>query len=231
VNETLGYWFGVRGADGEVRLPHGDSRIVRAGETLEVTGEIRPCSRGLHASTRAIDALWYAPRQSGVVVCRVALSGVVKPHGDPVDKHAASHRRVLWMADADKALRLFAIECGIAALLLERHYGREPDPRSWDALIVAMRVEEGRATVEERRAAYAYAAAAAAASSSAAYAAAYASSSAAYAAAYAASSATYAASSAAYAAAAAARRSVRAFTLKRQDSSLTQRLSALEPKP
>ena len=36
----------------------------------EVGGEIKCCSRGLHASRRAIDALENAP---GPIVCRVAL--------------------------------------------------------------------------------------------------------------------------------------------------------------
>ncbi len=86
---VLGWWFCAPNADGTILLPHGDGREVRVGETLIVTGPIVPCSSGLHASSRAIDALKYAP---GSTVCRVRLSGTIIQEGD---KLAASERKVL----------------------------------------------------------------------------------------------------------------------------------------
>ena len=152
--DLMGWWFGVRSDDGKVRLPHGDGRIVIAGQTLSVEGEIVPCTRGLHASARALDALQYAPSRDGLVVARVRLHGTVVAHGSPVDKHAASHRTVLWMADCDEALRWFATDVAEAALLTERKLGREPDRRSWNAITVARRYLQRLATKEELDAAW-----------------------------------------------------------------------------
>ena len=50
------WWFAHADADGQVRLPHGDGRLVVVGETLTVEGEVVPCKHGLHASHRIIDA-------------------------------------------------------------------------------------------------------------------------------------------------------------------------------
>jgi len=138
-------------------LSHGDNRIVRVGETLTVEGPIRCCERGLHASKRAIDAISF---RSGTLACRVRLSGEIV---ERPDKCAASARTVLWMADADRCLRLFAIWCAREALEGERARGREPDPRSWRALDVAEAYLAGKASKEEMRAAADAAAAAAAA--------------------------------------------------------------------
>ena len=68
----------------------------------EVGGEIECCTRGMHASVLALDALQHAP---GPVVCRVASWGEVD---ELPDKLAARNREVLWMADATRELRLFA---------------------------------------------------------------------------------------------------------------------------
>ncbi|HEX6972592.1 MAG TPA: hypothetical protein VF234_10280, partial [Limnochordia bacterium] len=75
MSETLeAWWFCRADDDGVVRLPHGDGRVVRVGETLTVPGPVILCERGLRASVRAIDALPYAP---GPIVCRVRLSGEI----------------------------------------------------------------------------------------------------------------------------------------------------------
>jgi hypothetical protein len=60
------------------------------------------CNYGLHASIRAIDALKYAP---GPVICRVRLGGTII---EDTDKCVASRRTVIWIADAERELRLFA---------------------------------------------------------------------------------------------------------------------------
>ncbi len=138
MSTVLGWWFAQADANGVVRLPNGDGRVVRAGETLTVPGPVVLCRHGLHASRRAIDALVYAP---GPVVCRVALFGEVR-HGD--DKMAATKRTVLWVADATRELHAFAAGVALGVLRDERDAGREPDPRSWAA------VEAKRAWLEGR---------------------------------------------------------------------------------
>ena len=117
----------------------------------EVGGEIKCCARGLHASRLAIDALEYAP---GPIVCRVALWGAVD---ELSDKLAARHREVLWMADATRALRLYACWCVRETPIGD---GRKvwdllTDPRSRAAVETAERYARGKATSAERDAAWA----------------------------------------------------------------------------
>jgi len=162
------WWFAAAEKDGRVLLPHGDGREVKAGETLSVEGEIVCCSRGLHASVRPLDALKYA---QGSVVCRVEVWGDIQKESDKI---AGRHRKVLWMADAGVALRIFACDCADEALHRERKAGREPDARSWEAVRVARRHAIGKASNEELDAARAAAwAAARAAARAAAWAAAW----------------------------------------------------------
>ena len=144
---VLGWWFCDPDASGVVRLPHRDGRVVKVGETLKVEGKIVSCERGLHASIRAIDALKYAP---GSTVCRVRLGGTIVKADDKV---AASERTVLWMVDAGTTLRLFACDCDDAALHAERKAGREPDPRTWEAVRVGRLFAIGKASEAERSAA------------------------------------------------------------------------------
>ena len=73
--------------------------VVEAGKTYTVEPPITCCERGLHASIKAIDSLHYAP---GPIICRVEMSGEI---ASQEDKLAASSRKVIWMADADKVLR------------------------------------------------------------------------------------------------------------------------------
>jgi len=101
---------------------------VEPGQVLRVEGPLELCRRGLHASIRPLDALRYAP---GSIVCRVEMGGDII-HGD--DKLCASERKTLWVADATRTLHEFACWCAERALLRERDAGREPDPRSWDAV-------------------------------------------------------------------------------------------------
>jgi len=60
-----------------------------------------------------------------------------------------------------KIMRLFACDCAERALERERTAGREPDKRSWDAVVVARRYANGKATIAELDAARAAAWAAA----------------------------------------------------------------------
>ena len=55
------------------------------------------------------------------------------------------HKRVLPV----RTLRLFACYCATSALLAERKAGREPDPRSCEAVRVARRFAYGKVTAKE----------------------------------------------------------------------------------
>ena len=118
------------------RLGYGDGREVRAGETIEHKGHIALCESGLHASTKILDALTYAP---GPVICRVRLSGDVLRGGDKI---VAERRETLWMVDARRVLVVWACECAWEALqcaweALQRV--GNPDPRSVAAIREVMR--------------------------------------------------------------------------------------------
>lgn len=111
------------------RLAYGDGRAIVDGETLTHVGPVVLCKSGLHASTRIMDALRFAP---GPVLCRVRLSGTVVRGGDKI---AASSRETLWSIDATRALRLHAVNSAIVAL---ERVG-SPDPRSLAALREVLR--------------------------------------------------------------------------------------------
>jgi hypothetical protein len=90
-----------------------------------------------------MDALQYAP---GGTICRVEVWGDVQ---NEKDKLAGRHRKVLWMADANKALRLFACDCAEEACRV----AKQTDPRSLNAIRVTRLYAEGRATNKEMAAA------------------------------------------------------------------------------
>ena len=133
-------------------LRYGDKRKVVVGETLRVDGIPILCDRGLHASEQVIDALSFAP---GSTACLVTLGGVVLHDMEHVvpNKSVGQERKVLWMYDASSLLRNFACDVAEEALLSERKAGREPDPRSFDAISVMRRFIVGNATETERFAA------------------------------------------------------------------------------
>jgi hypothetical protein len=145
-----GWWFAAPDDDGVVRLPNGDGRVVRVGETVTVPGPPVLYHHGLHATVRAWDALPYA---RGPILCRVRLSGTIVEGKDKADKACATERTVLAMADVARDLRIFALGVAHAALRAERAAGREPDPRSWAALETTIAWMEGRASDAEQRAA------------------------------------------------------------------------------
>ena len=99
-----------------------DNRPIVPGETLVYDGKepIELCKRGLHASTKILDALAYAP---GTTISRVRLSGRILR--DDV-KVVATHRTCLWAFDAKYILISWAADCAERALLLEQRVGREP---------------------------------------------------------------------------------------------------------
>ena len=113
----LGWWF----ANNRGVLPHGDGRTVVVGATHTVKGAIVPCANGLHAAAHVFDALSYAP---GSTLYRVRLGGVIRAHGQPVDKYAASKRTYLGRINAEVLLRQFARACALRAV--ERHWPGVP---------------------------------------------------------------------------------------------------------
>ena len=90
------------------KLPYGDDRIIKLGETHQTKGEIIPCENGLHASKRIVDALKYAP---GTIIWQVELSGTVIKKGD---KLCASERTYLsGGVDCSEVLRKFTRLCAL----------------------------------------------------------------------------------------------------------------------
>jgi hypothetical protein len=151
-----------------------DGRMARTAERVEAgaiyslpdSERVAVCRRGLHGSERALDALEHAP---GALVCRVEIWGNIdRLDLEDTKKLAGRHRRVLWMADATQALNEFACDVAETALVAERDAGREPDPRSWDAIVVKRRWITGDATRDELQVAWDTARASARAAASAA---------------------------------------------------------------
>ena len=117
MKQVKGWWFGTS----DKKLLNGDGRKIVIGETHKIEGEIAPCKCGLHLSKRILDALNYAP---GPVVYKVVGSGVVVPHGNPVDKYACSERMyIAGGIDVSDTLRLFARDCALDVI----HLWNPPD--------------------------------------------------------------------------------------------------------
>ena len=96
-------------ANNDGKLGYKDGRTIILGEMLKVEGEIIPCKFGLHGSAFAFDALNYA---QGTLLSRCKLSGTIVPHGNPIDKYAASERTAIaGPIDATQMLRTFAFYC------------------------------------------------------------------------------------------------------------------------
>ena len=110
---------------GRLQWPCGRIRKPKVGQTLKVDpDEIRLCRFGLHASTKIMDALTYAP---GALICRVELGGkIIKGE----DKLVASERTIIQMADATDTLH--EMGCWAAERALKRI--KNPDPRSIAAI-------------------------------------------------------------------------------------------------
>jgi len=117
MKQVKGWWFGTTNK----KLLYNDNREIVIGKTHKISGDIVPCQHGLHLSKKIIDALNHA---SGPVLYRVIGSGVIIPHGDPVDKHACSERTyVAGGVDISNTLRLFARKCALDVI----HLWNPPD--------------------------------------------------------------------------------------------------------
>ena len=139
-------WLGWHFLPADRRL-RGSREVVEAGRTYRAEGPLVMCRNGMHASTRALDALSYAP---GPVVSRVELLG---ERLDASDKSCARERPVLWIADAATVLHEFACAVAMDALHLTEARGAGVDPCSWAAIETKRRWLRGEATDAELRAA------------------------------------------------------------------------------
>lgn len=100
-------------------IPEHRCLLVEPGQVLTCDpGKLALCSYGLHASERALDALEYAP---GPVISRAECGGEIRRDDD---KLVCSERRVLWVADATEALRVFARWCALRAV--RAHWPKAP---------------------------------------------------------------------------------------------------------
>lgn len=128
------------------RLGYGCGLTVEPGYVYgEPTGEIVMCQRGMHASREAFDALQYA---AGPILCRCLSWGDVE-EGD--DKLVSRYRQVLAMRDVSREMRLFACWCIRNTTVWGGHkmWDLLPEDRWRNAVEVAERFAEGRATAEE----------------------------------------------------------------------------------
>ena len=111
----------------DMRLGYDDGRLVKPGKALKVDCAPVLCSEGMHWSTRAIDALRYAP---GPIVCRVRS---VRGHDviRDTNKCVSTARHCIAMADATDVL--WSMSRKWAASVFWQHFKREdyPDVAKW----------------------------------------------------------------------------------------------------
>ena len=161
MKKIKGWWFATK----DKKLANGDGRKIRIGTTHKVKGEIIPCRHGLHLSRKPLDALEYAP---GPIIYKVIGSGVICPHGEPVNKYVCSERTyIAGGIDASNTLWKFARMCALDVI----HLWNAPDvvveylktgneklraasrAASWAALRAASRAASGDASGAALRAA------------------------------------------------------------------------------
>jgi hypothetical protein len=112
MKKVKGWYFSAENK----KLGYDDGRQIRLGRTHKVKGEIIPCRHGLHLSKNIIDALQYA---AGPIVWKVEGTGIIIPHGDPVDKYACSERTyIAGGIDIEDVYRDFARKCALDVIHL-----------------------------------------------------------------------------------------------------------------
>ena len=135
----------------DMRAGSGKEKPWKVGEerTVPKPERVSLCDYGYHSAPSWRDALSYAP---GPVACIVEVS-------DPINKddtkQVSATRKLLAAKDVSKELRLFTCDCAERALKRERKAGREPDERSWKAIIVSRLYANGEANLQELDAAWA----------------------------------------------------------------------------
>jgi hypothetical protein len=143
----------ARTAKGNRRAPY---RVGEWKRHLD-PAKLEPCEYGYHYVTGVDVFEWLHEDLYVAEAC---------PDHPPIDgdhKHVTCRLRIVrpvpnWDG---RTRRLFAADCAESALLTERVCGREPDPRSWEAVSMARRYADGDATDVELQAAYTAAEAAA----------------------------------------------------------------------
>lgn len=106
------YWHFVKRSelDGRLKLSYCDGREVKQGEQLTVVGgAIELCKRGLHASSKLIDAVCYGYAGKTSELCLVSLDGELT---HSFDKSVARSRTVIGILDNNELL-----ECMYETLL------------------------------------------------------------------------------------------------------------------
>ena len=112
MKSVTGWWFAPK----DKKLANGDGRPIVIGKTHTVKGDIVPCQNGLHLSKRPLDAVRYAP---GPVAYKVRGSGIIVPHGNPIDKYSCSERTyIAGGVDCTDLLRRFARMCSLDVIHL-----------------------------------------------------------------------------------------------------------------
>ena len=127
----------------------GDEPAWTEGEERTMTGKLVICKRGYHSSPTPWDGLQYA---QGNVLCLVEIPTPTKANTQS-DKQVTRSRKLIRAINVEHDLRAFACDVAEEALTRVRERGREPDARSWQAIAVARRYNEGAATKEELAAA------------------------------------------------------------------------------
>jgi hypothetical protein len=149
-----GYRLAYHWLKDDLRAGSGDEPPWAVGEERSLK-KARLCKYGYHSSPTLLDGLPYAP---GSVACLVEVS---EPVRSEINKQVSLSRKLLAAVNVARELRLWGCDCAERALLRERAQGREPDPRSWEAIAVSRRYANDQATDEELTAARAAARAAA----------------------------------------------------------------------
>ena len=110
----------------------------KVGEWLEHEGPIKMCETGLHASRRIIDALQYAPGPWCAVV-------EIEEAQEQEDKLVCRKRKIIKIANVEKVLREFAVQCAVMAM--ER--AGVTEEACWQAVDIKIAWLEGCATDED----------------------------------------------------------------------------------
>ncbi len=130
----------------------GDEKPWEIGEkrTIEDVKSIKICEYGYHSSPTLWDCLSYA---SGPMACLVEISKPIDTDETKDRRKAVSaSRKLIKVVNVDRELRLFACDC--AERMLHIYERNNPSKAPRQAIEVARRFADGKATKEELAAAY-----------------------------------------------------------------------------
>ena len=141
-------WF--KALDGVKATNGGSYRYPGVGRsTRHIDGELEACRRGYHLARDVQILDWLAPT--------IYIAEPCTEH-EPIDagnKWVTCRVTLIERLDGwnDRTARLFAADCAEGALLGERASGREPDERSWAAVVAARQFANGEIGATARDAA------------------------------------------------------------------------------